>query len=641
METKTWGYIGGGIFIIVLLTLFTGSTKSVERHYNSAEALFRQRDYQSAIDKYNKAIKASKKIGVKSERIATDFPALVNYKIALCYDKLGETKNDRRYYDKALKQIEETLEETNVYKHRENLYFLWSQILYKSKSYVQAELKFSYFINTFPNSRLLEEAIYHNGILNKELDRYSDAKDLFQRIVDEFPTSQFRSNAEYHIPQLLISEHNANNSGNNTNNSKTTKSLQVETMYNTAIEKLNIGDIHEAYQLFSAIIIQFPKSEYSSYAFEGIGDIYRESENIAKARENYEFAINNSSNTDRKDKLYDKLQSTRLIPEYIEKDIQPESQSGLFIKATLLRKGGKFTEAALLYETLSNSNIEIEDVIYALYWGGYCYYRASNFDKSLFGKSVELLVRLISEYEENPVIVKGYYYLAMTYSEWGKSIDDVTKYQLVIQTVNEATQKFSGNKVSSNQVWLSHMQELREYAMLKTNSSNNQPVLPEPVTEVEKLVMEASVHLRINEFNDALMIVKDILKNYPNNKAAIRLLSKLRDRYYEYAWEALDAGKYDEAILGFEQCVNIDPQFIKAYCNLGVLYINQKEFAKAVNVLESAVNIDPHFKKGYYNLGIAQLRLGNFEYAKDAALTALKIDPNYIAAKNLRDAIAD
>ena len=128
---KRWGIIGGVVLVIALLSpLFLGSSKNVQQLYNEGNALYTQRKYSDAIELYEKAIKESKKPGARSEVIDKDFPTLANYKIALCYTQLGETTTDDTNYKSAIDLIKETLFKTNVHTHKENLTYLWAQILY-------------------------------------------------------------------------------------------------------------------------------------------------------------------------------------------------------------------------------------------------------------------------------------------------------------------------------------------------------------------------------------------------------------------------------------------------------------------------------------------------------------------------------
>ena len=613
MEPRTWGIIGGIALVVALLSPFLlGSSKSVQTLYDDAEVMFERKDYQGAIEKYNKAIKASKKPGARTEIIDKDFSTLANYKIALCYDKLGETR-DIRFYTKALTHIQKTLPNTSVYKHRENLHYLWAQILYKTKKFEEAEKKYTVFIQFFPNSQSVEEALIQIGTINSNLQNHEEALTAFQRVIDEFPTSKYRAAVESQIPRLLVAEHQLPNpldeniidftkqgqSNVPTLQPTSPEELQAGRMYRTAIDKLNQKENYEAYQLFSGIIKQFPETEHASYAYEGIANVYNKSENYVNAREYYEKAMDSTTDEKRKRELYDKYQQTFLVPEYSDRRIEVKSSNKLFVKAILLRQEREFQTAAKLFETLSNSEISIEDIIYSLYWGGYCYYKAANND-DLFSKSVDLFSKLISDYGDRPEVIKTYYYLALVYLDWGNAVEgDKSKYKMVIQTVDEVNRRYTNINYNSDQSLFNRMNELKEKAASKIEStnSNHEPV-PDPVQD---------------------------------NTV----------KYYEQGWAYLEENQYDEAIGEFEKCIEIDPKFKKAYCNLGVIYIKKKSYTKAINELKEAISIDPQFKEAYFNLGLAYLRLGRFDDAKNAANDALQIDPNYDAAKMLRDSIAD
>ena len=141
MDTKTLGIIGGVALIIALLSpLVLGSSKKVKTHYNHAVNLFENRKYEEAIKTYKKAIKASKRVGARPKLIDNDFTGLANYKIALCYEKLGEISdfNRRKYYPIALNHIRQSISNTNEIRHKTNLTFLWAEILYKNKMPLEA-----------------------------------------------------------------------------------------------------------------------------------------------------------------------------------------------------------------------------------------------------------------------------------------------------------------------------------------------------------------------------------------------------------------------------------------------------------------------------------------------------------------------
>lgn len=613
MEQKTWGMIGGAVLIIALLSTLLPSRKSVDDHYYAAESHFRHREYEDAIKRYEKAIKASKKPGVNTVHIDKDFPALANYKIALCYEKLGDTKKNNRFYDKAVTQIRNTLVETDVYKHRMDLYYLWATLLNKTEKYREADAKFSYFIQQYPNSTNVEEALFHQGKINKALKRFYASQVAFQRLIDDFPTSKYRSEAEYNITQLLVAKHESlNNTKDNTkvedestdnltNDLVSPEDLKSEDIFNTAVQLLEQRKPYEAHQLFTTLLVKYPDSKHKSYAYEHIGDIYFESENYIKARQKYEEAMHSSTDNIRKQKMNEKYKQTFLVTDYVDDIPNPILQSDLFTKAILYRKEGKHAEAAQLYETLSNSNIPTDDIVYALYWGGISYYHAANDDVTLLNKAAGMFKRLLKDFSDRPAFIKVYYYLASTYYKLGNALNgDRSNYQLVIRTVDEANNRSDVLVNYSNQVWLTQLQDLRKSTINKIN--------PSPTPEPDKVESR-------KEDNIA--------------------------KHYEQALSFLDMNQYNKAIDEFEKCLYLDPDFHKAYCNLGVIYIRKKNYTRAVNLLTDAVAIKDDFKEAYFNLGLAYRKLNRLEDAKDAAENALRIDPNYENARILIESLQD
>ena len=621
MEQRTWGIIGGAVLIIAILSsLVLPGSKSVENHYTDAEALFRHRKYEDAIKKYEKAIKASKKTGVNTDHIDKDFPALANYKIALCYEKLGDTKNDNKFYDKAVTQILKTVAETEVYRHKENSYYLWATILNKTGKYYEADAKFSFFIKKFPNSSFVEDVLFHQGTINKQLKRLDASQLAYQRLIDDFPTSKYRSEAEYTITQLLVTKHDSSNKDDDksksTDNETTVlvspEDLKVEVIYNAAAQLTEQRNYYEAYQLFSTLLKEYPESQYKSLAYERIGDIYFEFENYIKARQNYEEAMHSSTDNIRKQKMNEKYQQTFLIPDTIDVIPNPILQSDLFIKATLYRKEGKYAEAAPLFETLSNSNITADEIVFALYWGGFSYYNAAQDDDvTSLNKAAGLFERLLKDYSDRPDFIKVYYYLASTYYKLGNALnEDKSKYQLVLRTVDDANNRLNKPVDDSNKRWLTRLQDLRKTVLDKIDPTPT----PEDDTEVS----------RQEDDTDDTRSREDVIA-----------------KHYEQALSFLDMNQYEKAIDEFEKCLYLDPNFHKAYCNLGVIYIRKKNYTMAVNLLKEAVSIKDDFKEAYFNLGLACRKLNKLEDAKDAAENALRIDPNYENARILIESLQD
>ena len=679
MNARIWGIIGGVALVLALLSpLVLGSAQKVESLFEAAEALYERSDYESAIGKYKEALKESKKLGAKTERIDKDFTTLANLKIARCYYELAEDSSDVRHYQRALIHIREVESNTQVVKHQEELTYLWAETLYKTEDLDQAESKFSGLIEKFPNSQWVSKALYAIGDINTKQENYNEALSAFQKIVDEFPNSDWAPRALYTIGDIHYKQQQHNETLNafqkliaefphselkaeaerriaeieDLDNNDTPPDPECETeakaMYNAASNLKQQGRVHDAYQRYTDLITLYPDSQYVTNAYVGKAEIHLEVEDYVNVRANYEEAMYSTDDAEQKTEIYKKYQLTYLVPVYADGERTPEDRNDVlrFIDATRLRKEGKFLEAAKLYEILAESNLPAENTIKALYWTGYCYYKAALTNPNLFNKSVNAFKRLIGNYSIGAHTIEAYYYLTLVYADWAQIPGNKSKCQSVIDTVEEANAKYTDNDDARNRGWLNRMQELKEKTIQKLNPP---PVPPNPVPDPDPdpvpdpvlLVDQGYIHLGRGELEEATKKARKALDINPDYQLAHQLLSAIKETYYGRGWTFFDEEQYEKAIDAFKNATNIDPKFKEAHCHLGVIYIEQQRYNRAVKALEKATEIDPRFKEAHFNLALVRLRSGEFELAKNAANAALEIDPNYEPARILIDFIAD
>ncbi|MCK5310658.1 MAG: tetratricopeptide repeat protein [Desulfobacteraceae bacterium] len=92
--------------------------------------------------------------------------------------------------------------------------------------------------------------------------------------------------------------------------------------------------------------------------------------------------------------------------------------------------------------------------------------------------------------------------------------------------------------------------------------------------------------------------------------------------------------KYNTAEIYFRNALELEPDFMPAANALGVVYLEQKQWDKAINSFNQCLNsllyITPHY--ALTNLGWANLGKKNYNLAKDYFLQALKKSPNYSKA---------
>ena len=636
MNARIWGIIGGVALVLALLSpLVLGSAQKVERLFEAAEVLYERSDYEGAIVKYKEALKESKKFGAKTERIDKDFTTLANLRIARCYYELAENSSDIRHYQSALTHVRKVVLDVTDTTHEEEFIYLWAKILYKTGDLVQAMSKFSGLIEKFPNSQWIPNALYATGNINLQQESYQEALNAFKKLIDEFPDSELKAEAERHIAELALL----------CDESVPPVPDPCEAMYEVASNLQRQGKVHDAYQLYTDLIARFPECEYVADAYVGKAEIHLEAEDYVKARINYEEAMRNTDDRERRIEFYEAYHRTYLVPTPGPTPA-PTPNDELFVKARLLRMEERFLEAAEIYEPLANRNLSVEDTAYALYWSGRCYHNASLqnptlTDGRLFRKSVDAFKKLISNYENSSYTIKTYYYLSLVYKNWAEKLGDQFKCQLVIDTVEEANTKYAnaGSNDTTVQGWLSRMQELKEIAIQKLIPPPPPP--PPPPPDPEPLVNQGYIHLGKGELEKATKNARQALDIDSNYSPAHELLSKIKEKYYGRGWTFFDEEQYNQAIDAFQNAISIDPKFKEAHNHLGVVYIKQGKYLEAIVALEEAINIEEAFKEAYFNLALAHLELGEFEDAINAALTALRIDPNYEPADMIIKLIGD
>ena len=650
MDTKTLGIIGGVALIIALLSpLVLGSSKKVETHYYHAVNLFENRKYEEAIKTYKKAIKASKRVGARPKLIDNDFTGLANYKIALCYEKLGEISdfNRRKYYPIALNHIRQSISNTNEIRHKTNLTFLWAEILYKNKMPLEANEKYSHFIRLYPKSPLVEEALYKIGIINSNPRNYKEAHAAFNRLIDEFPTTNYRTDVEHRLSNLLVESNKTQNINLNENEYLENKKPNDESLYQTAVELKKQDKAYDAFLVLKTITDN-PNSQYLSKAYELIADIYTDVSNYPEARRYYQLAIDSTKNPTYKQLLDNKSKETYFVPEDMDETVGPKTNSSdLFRKATSHRYNNKYYEAATLFERLAISDLSSDDKVYALYWCGYCYYMAGGTNKEYYSKSIDFFDILISEYGnsahiERMDLISTYLHLVKAYSYITDGTDDsIDKYSLIIKLIDTADQRFRANAYGIDLERLNELQEIKRRIVRKSkNISDQNGLKPEPTRE-DILVEEGRRHYNNDKLVEAVSFAKRALETKPGLEIAELLLSDIKDRYYVRGSSFIDKNMLDIGINELNKCLELDKNDKRIHAKIGFAYIHMGEYEKSIKPLMNAIEIDNQYKKAYFNLAIAYYGLDSFEYALHYVNMALEIDATYESAKQLRDAITE
>jgi Tfp pilus assembly protein PilF len=101
--------------------------------------------------------------------------------------------------------------------------------------------------------------------------------------------------------------------------------------------------------------------------------------------------------------------------------------------------------------------------------------------------------------------------------------------------------------------------------------------------------------------------------------------------YFVAGTEAMDAGRFDEAVEKYLAAIQADPELVDAYINLGNIYFfEHQDAARARGMYEAALKLDPENALVHNNIGVSFLRDGDLNAAETHLSAAVELDPEYV-----------
>ena len=126
---------------------------------------------------------------------------------------------------------------------------------------------------------------------------------------------------------------------------------------------------------------------------------------------------------------------------------------------------------------------------------------------------------------------------------------------------------------------------------------------------------------------------------------AIDLQPNIKKARSNMGWAYLKQGRAEEAWKMFETALkkdpaNADPNNLASACNILAIYLaEQGERAFAIRFFQEAIRLQPNYDKAYYNLGLAYLKQDMIREAREMFETALKKNPNSAGAREMLDSL--
>ena len=439
MNPKLLGILAA-LGLAVVLLWPSGSSQKVKELYGNAQTLYKNEDYEGAIEKYEASLEAAKKWSVKTEVIDRDFNTLANYKIAVCYAKIAEQTGDITYYDRSLEIIETIAQQATVPKHREGITYLWGHILYQTDQYELAEPKFRTLIENFPDSRFVENAWYAIGRLNYKLQEFDKARRAFKEILNNFPHSEYKDDAQQLIAQSFLKEENYSQAvvefdKLTTEEFKNFESLQPEAKYKAAYcQKMQEND-PDAIARYTTFISEHSDSKYVTAAYFDMGAIYAKQKNYDNARQNYQLALENTDEPALKQQIWNEIGKVyfdqedyenaitaynTLINDYPGNPYMQEAKLGIAGSHFRLNN---WDDAVNAYERVINEHPEdkMGVIPYCTYQIGEAYYQSEKYEQALTWYQ-----KVLDNYPDDTVASHALYGAVWSLSELGR-LDEVQK----------------------------------------------------------------------------------------------------------------------------------------------------------------------------------------------------------------------
>lgn len=140
--------------------------------------------------------------------------------------------------------------------------------------------------------------------------------------------------------------------------------------------------------------------------------------------------------------------------------------------------------------------------------------------------------------------------------------------------------------------------------------------LSEPEDRDEIYLDLAMEYENLNDYRNAVMVLKEAIKSNPHNEGAI----------YEIAFCYDQLGEYSSAIQCYSDYIDENPYSFTAWYNLGNAYSKVENFEKAIWAYDYCILINEDFGPVYFNLGNAYMSQEKFLLAIEQFHKCMEVD---------------
>lgn len=138
--------------------------------------------------------------------------------------------------------------------------------------------------------------------------------------------------------------------------------------------------------------------------------------------------------------------------------------------------------------------------------------------------------------------------------------------------------------------------------------------------------------LREDDISEAARYFREATDEDSSYEKPSKALKGIADKIYNEANQSIRRGDYEGAIENYKKVLELDPDYLRAYFQMGFISTKLGEYDKAIGYYEKAVMVEPSFSKGWFALALAHQRNGDYEKALESLDRATSADPTYAKA---------
>jgi tetratricopeptide (TPR) repeat protein len=143
---------------------------------------------------------------------------------------------------------------------------------------------------------------------------------------------------------------------------------------------------------------------------------------------------------------------------------------------------------------------------------------------------------------------------------------------------------------------------------------------------LRSLILMAQVEEQLGNTNRAFELLEYTGKLYPSDATA----------QFNLAIGYGMKGASEDWIAAYRRAIDLEPEFMPAYLNLGLLLLSMDRLSAAAMVFRSGLDIDPISAPMHYGLALAEQKQGHITDARHAMALAGKIDAEYVKQQQAR-----